>query len=85
MKALRSAAIMRAVQPTTYVHVTWRVGEVRGTNPDGAAKVSAATIIVVIQAALAMKRLGPSTCFSLSVPAPPEPAPCPVFAALSYL
>ena len=38
-----------------------------------------------LQAALAMKRLGPSTCLPLIVPAPADPAPCPVFAALSYL
>ena len=40
---------------------------------------------VLLQAALAMKRLGPSTCLPLIVPAPADPAPCPVFAALSYL
>jgi hypothetical protein len=38
-----------------------------------------------VQAALAMKRLGPSTCLPLIVPSPADPAPCPVFAALSYL
>ena len=38
-----------------------------------------------LQAVLAMKRLGPSTCLPLIVPAPADPAPCPVFAALSYL
>ena len=40
---------------------------------------------IPIQAVLAMKRLGPSTCLPLIVPAPADPAPCPVFAALSYL
>ena len=39
----------------------------------------------LLQADLAMKRLGPSTCFSLTVPPPADPTPCPVFAALSYL
>ena len=38
-----------------------------------------------VQAVLAMKRLGPSTCFPFIVPAAADPAPCPVFAALSYL
>ena len=38
-----------------------------------------------LQAVLAMKRLGPSTCFPFIVPAAADPAPCPVFAALSYL
>jgi hypothetical protein len=39
----------------------------------------------LLQAALAVKRLGPCACFSQTVWSPPEPAPCPVFAALSYL
>ena len=38
-----------------------------------------------LQADLAMKRLGPSTCFPFTIPAPADPAPCPFFAALSYL
>ena len=38
-----------------------------------------------VQAALAVKRLGPCARCSLTVPAPADPAPCPVFAALSYL
>ncbi len=40
---------------------------------------------IFIQAALAMKRLGPSTCFPFIVPAAADPAPCPVFVVLSYL
>ena len=40
---------------------------------------------ITIQAALAVKRLGPCARCSLTVPAPADPAPCPVFAALSYL
>ena len=38
-----------------------------------------------LQAAPAVKRLAPCACFSRIVSSPPEPAPCPVFAALSYL
>ena len=36
-----------------------------------------------VQAALAVKRLGPCACCSLTVPAPADPAPCPVFAVMS--
>jgi hypothetical protein len=40
---------------------------------------------LAIQAALAVKRLGPCACFSLTVRVPREPAACPVFAAVCYL
>ena len=39
----------------------------------------------ILQAALAVKRLAPCASLPLIVPAPADPAPCPVFAALSYL
>ena len=66
----------------------WRVGATgAGHNTVHVIKpyVSNESLLRSLQAALAMKRLGPSTCFPLIVPSPPEPAPCPVFAAFSYL
>ena len=55
-----------------------RTGERRGERARSTKRVFSA-----LQAALAMKRLGPSTCFPLTVPAPADPTPCPVFAALT--
>ena len=51
----------------------------------GVRKESRRDGVCTLQAALAVKRLPLCARFSLTVPAPAEPAPCPVFAALSYL